>query len=82
MLTGMAFSSVFMHKNSPVTHIRVMHTMFITHQLRLAAKWPLYNQQKITWKKWTVQVKSRQSFVRWTTYQRAKALEYKEESNS
>ncbi len=31
MLTGIALSSVLMHRNSPETHIRVTQTVLITH---------------------------------------------------
>ena len=31
MLTGILFSSVLMHRNSPDTHIMVTHTRFIIH---------------------------------------------------
>ena len=38
ILTGIALSSVLMHKNSPDTHIIVMHTIFINHHVMVPPK--------------------------------------------
>ena len=51
MLTGMALNSVRMQRNSPDTHMMVMHTMLMTHHDKNVGKNPLKYQQKIRWKK-------------------------------
>ena len=74
MLTGIALSSVRMHRNSPETHITATQIMLMTHQDKNVGKHPLKYQQNTKWKKCTVHVKSKHCLVLCTTYHRPKEL--------
>lgn len=75
VLTGIALSSVRMHKYSPITAINAMQATLTSHQDRTAGRWALYIQQPIIWKKCTVTVKSRHCFPRRMKNHRPRALQ-------
>lgn len=75
LLTGMALSSVRMHRYSPITAINAMQATLTSHQDRAAGRWALYIQQPIIWKKCTVTVKSRHCFPRRMKSHRPRALQ-------
>ena len=69
MLTGIVRSSVLIQRNSPETHIVVRQSRLITHQVAEMGGEELYQVHRRRWRMCTVLEKSRQSFVRCTTYQ-------------
>lgn len=75
VLTGIALSSVRMHRYSPITAINAMQAMLTSHQDKAAGRWALYIQQPIMWKKCTVTVKSRHCFPRRMKNHRPRALQ-------
>lgn len=75
VLTGMALSSVRMHRYSPRTAISAMQAILTSHQDRAAGRCALQIQQPIIWKKCTVTVKSRHCFPRRMKNHRPRALQ-------
>jgi len=63
ILTGIVLSSVLIQRNSPDTHMVVKQTRLMHHQVRVWGSPRFHQMQPIKCSKWTVQEKSKHSFV-------------------
>ena len=57
-LMGIAFISLLIQMNSPLTAMSARHARFNNHQVQLLGK-PAYIQQHIKWNMWAVAAKSK-----------------------
>ena len=82
MLSGIAFISVLIHKNSPSTVINVTPTKLSIHQDAVWGICPLYIQHTKKCTQWRVTAKSKHCFVLHTMNHSPKALQIKKKKVS